>query len=152
MPHGLMLRSGHSAGRVRRCGRGRAPRAHGGTNSKGWFIGGNYGLMKNVWLTGRWLTADVAETGDPIEALSAAFLTHSVATAIRYIGDAEKGAALVDAVRAGDAEGVIFCAASFLFASIPMITLSAPTARAIAFAPKRMSAVFSSINRWSAVI
>lgn len=31
----------------------------GGTNVKGWFIGGNYGLMKNVWLTGRWLTADV---------------------------------------------------------------------------------------------
>jgi len=31
----------------------------GGTNAKGWFIGGNYGLMKNVWLTGRWLSADV---------------------------------------------------------------------------------------------
>jgi len=31
----------------------------GGTNVKGWFIGGNYGLMKNVWLTGRWLSADV---------------------------------------------------------------------------------------------
>lgn len=36
----------------------------GGTNSKGWFIGGNYGLMQNVWLTGRWLTADVI-TGPP---------------------------------------------------------------------------------------
>ncbi|MCQ8103519.1 putative porin [Methylomonas sp. SURF-2] len=36
----------------------------GGTNNKGWFIGGNYGLMKNVWLTGRWLTADVI-TGPP---------------------------------------------------------------------------------------
>jgi hypothetical protein len=31
----------------------------GGTNTKGWMIGGNYGLMKNVWLTGRWLSADV---------------------------------------------------------------------------------------------
>ncbi len=31
----------------------------GGTNAKGWFIGGNYGLLKNVWLTGRWLSADV---------------------------------------------------------------------------------------------
>lgn len=31
----------------------------GGTNVKGWFIGGNYGLMKNVWVTGRWLSADV---------------------------------------------------------------------------------------------
>jgi len=31
----------------------------GGTNNKGWVIGGNYGLMKNVWLTGRWLSGDV---------------------------------------------------------------------------------------------
>lgn len=31
----------------------------GGTNIKGWMLGGNYGLMKNVWLTGRWLSADV---------------------------------------------------------------------------------------------
>jgi len=33
----------------------------GGTNAKGWFLGGNYGLMKNLWLTGRWLSADVIE-------------------------------------------------------------------------------------------
>jgi hypothetical protein len=31
----------------------------GGTNAKGWVIGGNYGLMKNIWFTGRWLTTDV---------------------------------------------------------------------------------------------
>ena len=31
----------------------------GGTNAKGWVIGGNYGLMKNVWATGRWLSTDV---------------------------------------------------------------------------------------------
>lgn len=36
----------------------------GGTNAKGWMLGGNYGLMKNVWLTGRWLSADVI-TGPP---------------------------------------------------------------------------------------
>lgn len=36
----------------------------GGTNVKGWFIGGNYGLMKNVWLTGRYLSADII-TGPP---------------------------------------------------------------------------------------
>lgn len=29
------------------------------TNVKGWVIGGNYGLMKNVWLTSRWLSADM---------------------------------------------------------------------------------------------
>lgn len=31
----------------------------GGTNAKGWVVGGNYGLMKNVWFTGRWLSSDV---------------------------------------------------------------------------------------------
>jgi Putative porin len=31
----------------------------GGTNAKGWVIGGNYGLMKNLWFTGRWLSTDV---------------------------------------------------------------------------------------------
>ena len=31
----------------------------GGTNVKGWTVGGNYGLVKNVWLTGRWLTGNV---------------------------------------------------------------------------------------------
>ena len=36
----------------------------GGTNSKGWVIGGNYGLAKNIWFTGRWLSADVI-TGPP---------------------------------------------------------------------------------------
>ncbi len=30
----------------------------GGTNAKGWVVGGNYGLMKNVWFTGRWLSTD----------------------------------------------------------------------------------------------
>ena len=64
-------------------------------------------------LGSRWLTADVAETGDPVAALVDAFLTHSVATAIRYIGDDEKGAALVQSVRECRAEGVIFCAPSF---------------------------------------
>ena len=31
----------------------------GGTNVKGWVVGGNYGLMKNVWLTGKWLSGSV---------------------------------------------------------------------------------------------
>jgi hypothetical protein len=31
----------------------------GGTNVQGWTIGGNYGLVKNVWLTGRWLSGNV---------------------------------------------------------------------------------------------
>ena len=31
----------------------------GGTNVKGWVVGGNYGLMKNVWLTGKWLSGNM---------------------------------------------------------------------------------------------
>ncbi|WP_374090771.1 putative porin [Methylomicrobium lacus] len=31
----------------------------GGTNAKGWILGGNYGLFKHTWLTARWLTANV---------------------------------------------------------------------------------------------
>lgn len=31
----------------------------GGTNVKGWTVGGNYGLVKNVWVTGRWLSGNV---------------------------------------------------------------------------------------------
>lgn len=30
----------------------------GGTDAKGWVLGGNYGLLNGVWLTGRWLSAD----------------------------------------------------------------------------------------------
>ena len=30
----------------------------GGTNVKGWVVGGNYGLVKNVWLTGKWLSGN----------------------------------------------------------------------------------------------
>ena len=64
-------------------------------------------------LGSRWLRADVPESGDPIEALVHAFLADSVAAPVRYIGEAEKGAELVDTVHASGAEGVVFCAASF---------------------------------------
>ncbi|HTG83152.1 MAG TPA: putative porin, partial [Geobacteraceae bacterium] len=30
----------------------------GGTNAKGWIVGGDFGLTKNVWLSTRWYTAD----------------------------------------------------------------------------------------------
>jgi hypothetical protein len=33
----------------------------GGTNTKGWLVGGNYGLDKNTWLTLRWFSADAIE-------------------------------------------------------------------------------------------
>lgn len=52
-------------------------------------------------------------TDDPLDALATAFLRRGQATASRYIGDDEKGAALVRRVRETGAEGVIFAAASF---------------------------------------
>ena len=37
----------------------------GGTNAKGWILGTDFGLSKNIWLTFRWLTAD-AISGPPL--------------------------------------------------------------------------------------
>jgi hypothetical protein len=37
----------------------------GGTNAKGWIIGADFGLTKNVWLKARWYTADQI-TGPPL--------------------------------------------------------------------------------------
>ena len=33
----------------------------GGTNSKGFFIGGSYGMDRNTWLTAKWLSADAID-------------------------------------------------------------------------------------------
>ncbi|HSL22062.1 MAG TPA: benzoyl-CoA reductase subunit C [Vicinamibacterales bacterium] len=56
---------------------------------------------------------DAPPEADPLEALARAYLERGVATASRYIGEAEKGAELVAAVRACGADGVVFAAASF---------------------------------------
>jgi benzoyl-CoA reductase subunit C len=62
----------------------------------------------------RFIEGDIAEgTGDPLRALADAYLERGVATASRYIGDGEKGRALVDRVARAGADGVIFAAASF---------------------------------------
>jgi benzoyl-CoA reductase subunit C len=61
----------------------------------------------------RTIGSDVPLDGDPLEALAAAYLTDGVATSSRYIGEAEKGAALIERVRACQADGVVFAAASF---------------------------------------
>lgn len=37
----------------------------GGTDAKGWILGGNYGLDKNAWLSVRWLSANEI-TGLPL--------------------------------------------------------------------------------------
>ncbi|MBZ0270207.1 benzoyl-CoA reductase subunit C, partial [bacterium] len=61
----------------------------------------------------RWITKDVAETGDPMGALVTSFLEDSIESPTRYIADRVKGQELVDRVRASAAEGVLFCAPSF---------------------------------------
>ena len=61
----------------------------------------------------RWLQGDVSTVGDPLEALSMAFLNDSTATASRYEPEGGKGDALLLSTRENHAEGVIFCAPSF---------------------------------------
>jgi benzoyl-CoA reductase subunit C len=48
-----------------------------------------------------------------MENLVRAFLEDGVASPVRYIGENQKGAELIERVRASAAEGVIFCSASF---------------------------------------
>lgn len=61
----------------------------------------------------RWIQHDIPLQGDPLENLAHAFLEDAMASPTRYIGEAVKGAELVERVRASRAEGVLFCAPSF---------------------------------------
>jgi len=61
----------------------------------------------------RWIRGDIPVDGDPLDSLVQAFLADSVDSPTRYIGDQEKGRALVRRVRDFGAEGVLFCAPSF---------------------------------------
>ncbi|RMH16745.1 MAG: hypothetical protein D6696_17555 [Acidobacteria bacterium] len=56
---------------------------------------------------------EVGEDEDPLEALVRAYLEQGAATASRFLERGEKGADLVERVRAAEADGVIFAAASF---------------------------------------
>jgi len=56
---------------------------------------------------------DVAPGERPLDALARAYLERGVATASRYIGEGTKGEHLIERVRAVDADGVVFSAASF---------------------------------------
>lgn len=54
-----------------------------------------------------------ADAPDPLEALANGFIQYGAANASRYIGTAEKGAALLEKVKLSKADGVVFAAASF---------------------------------------
>lgn len=76
-------------------------------------VAGCYIVWDDMMLGSRWLRAPVSTEGDPVAALSRAFLRESVETASRYEPDKPKGKYLVDIVRETHAEGVIFAAPSF---------------------------------------
>ena len=42
----------------------------GGTNAKGWVLGGSYGLDKNAWITARWFSAEEIAPRGSLEPLS----------------------------------------------------------------------------------
>jgi benzoyl-CoA reductase subunit C len=65
-------------------------------------------------LVNRWLLDDVPTAGDPLEALSQAFLHRSAETSAKYQPELKlKGKYILDAVKDNGAEGVIFAAPSF---------------------------------------
>ncbi|MCK6447719.1 MAG: benzoyl-CoA reductase subunit C [Planctomycetes bacterium] len=62
----------------------------------------------------RWPDTDVDESGDPLDALVAAWLDTPLEAPSRYTRrNEDKGVTLIDAARAAKAEGVIFAAPSF---------------------------------------
>jgi benzoyl-CoA reductase subunit C len=77
-------------------------------------MSGCYIVDDDFMLVMRWIIGDVPETGDPLDALSKAFLHQSVSTASKWEDKREeKGQYLLKQVKNTAAEGVIFAAASF---------------------------------------
>ena len=75
---------------------------------------GCYVVEDDYSLVNRFITEDVAEEGDPIEALATAYLKRSVETSCKYVPKEEdKGRFHIEAVRRSGAEGVIYAAPSF---------------------------------------
>ncbi len=77
-------------------------------------MAGCYIVDDDFMLVARWLLHDVPTDGDPLEALSKAFITYSAETSCKYIPNRkDKGKYLIDSVRRNGAEGVIFASPSF---------------------------------------
>jgi benzoyl-CoA reductase subunit C len=77
-------------------------------------MAGCYVVDDDFMLIGRWLLDEVPTVGDPLQALSTAFLHHSASTAAKYDAKREeKGMFLLRQVKSRGAEGVIFAAPSF---------------------------------------
>ena len=77
-------------------------------------MAGCYVVDDDFQLVQSYLLQDVAAAGDPLEALSKAFLHHSAQTSSKYDERKEdKGVFLLHQVKSRGAEGVIFAAPSF---------------------------------------
>jgi benzoyl-CoA reductase subunit C len=77
-------------------------------------MSGCYVVDDDFMLVNRWLLDDVPTAGDPLEALSQAFLHRSAETSAKYQPELKlKGKYILDAVKDNGAEGVIFAAPSF---------------------------------------
>ncbi|MBU6484068.1 MAG: benzoyl-CoA reductase subunit C [Betaproteobacteria bacterium] len=77
-------------------------------------MAGCYIVDDDFMLVTRWLLDDVPESGNPLEALSKAFLHRSATTAAKYdTKRADKGVFLLKQIKTSGAEGVIFAAPSF---------------------------------------
>ena len=77
-------------------------------------MAGCYVVDDDFMLVTRWLQGDVPTDGEPLQALSRAFLHESASTAAKYDATREeKGVFLMKQVKTRGAEGVIFAAPSF---------------------------------------
>lgn len=77
-------------------------------------MAGCYIVDDDFMLGSRWVQGDVADaTSDPLNALVEAFLERSSPSSAMYDVDNPKSARLVQQVKDRNADGVIFCAASF---------------------------------------
>jgi benzoyl-CoA reductase subunit C len=77
-------------------------------------MAGCYIVDDDYILVNRWMMGDVAETGNPLEALSMEFIKNSVETACKYVDtESKKGMYLLDRIKKTGAEGAIFAAPSF---------------------------------------
>jgi benzoyl-CoA reductase subunit C len=71
-------------------------------------------IVDDDWVLGaRYQLAPTPVGDSPLDAIVDAYMSDTVATATRYVEGDDKGAYLVEQVRARNAEGVIFAAASF---------------------------------------
>ncbi|MCC7382264.1 MAG: benzoyl-CoA reductase subunit C [Deltaproteobacteria bacterium] len=76
-------------------------------------MAGCYIVWDDTLLGQYWFEGDIPTDGDPLQALTTAFLEKSASTSARYEPDAEKGASIRKICARTKAEGVIFAAPSF---------------------------------------